>query len=159
MGGEFTREDEVKVARLLVEESANLKHLEWEPRYEEFDEVLPRHKEPPIVGGDYPLLLGGRHTRWSIHAAWRDSENDAAPAPGRALPADRGRGRRAASHRRRRLGSGVQRHRRLRGASPINPVELAGGHPHLAPAIIFGHPGQFDRDTRVEVVRIARPGS
>jgi nitrate reductase alpha subunit len=44
------------------------------PLYEELDEVLPRHKQPPAVGGDFPLVLTGGHTRWSIHAAWRDSE-------------------------------------------------------------------------------------
>ncbi|GIW40841.1 MAG: hypothetical protein KatS3mg076_1418 [Candidatus Binatia bacterium] len=30
------------------------------------------HKDPPKAGGDYPLVLTGGHTRWSIHAAWRD---------------------------------------------------------------------------------------
>jgi nitrate reductase alpha subunit len=43
------------------------------PWYEEIGEVLPLHKEPPRAGGDYPLRLTGGHTRWSIHATWRDS--------------------------------------------------------------------------------------
>jgi DMSO reductase family type II enzyme molybdopterin subunit len=43
------------------------------PWYEEIGEVLPVHKEPPKAGGDYPLRLSGGHTRWSIHATWRDS--------------------------------------------------------------------------------------
>ncbi len=30
------------------------------------------HKDSPKIGGDYPLMLVGAHTRWSIHAAWRD---------------------------------------------------------------------------------------
>jgi DMSO reductase family type II enzyme molybdopterin subunit len=40
--------------------------------YQEMGEQLPVHKDPPTAGGKYPLLLGGGHTRWSIHAAWRD---------------------------------------------------------------------------------------
>jgi DMSO reductase family type II enzyme molybdopterin subunit len=43
------------------------------PWYEEVGETLPVHKEPPKAGGDYPLRLSGGHTRWSIHATWRDS--------------------------------------------------------------------------------------
>jgi nitrate reductase alpha subunit len=39
--------------------------------------------------------------------------------------------------------------------SPINPVELAGGEGHLRPIQICMQPSQNDRDTRVEVVRIA----
>jgi anaerobic selenocysteine-containing dehydrogenase len=37
--------------------------------------------------------------------------------------------------------------------SPINPVELAGGQFHLRPMFICLHPGQSDRDTRVEVTK------
>jgi len=40
--------------------------------YHEMDETLPIHKDPPTAGGNYPLILTGGHTRWSIHAAWRD---------------------------------------------------------------------------------------
>jgi DMSO reductase family type II enzyme molybdopterin subunit len=43
------------------------------PWYEEMGETLPVHKEPPKAGGEYPLRLTGGHTRWSIHATWRDS--------------------------------------------------------------------------------------
>ena len=42
------------------------------PWFMEADEALPRHKEPPAAGGNYPLRLTGGHTRWSIHSAWRD---------------------------------------------------------------------------------------
>jgi len=42
------------------------------PWYLELDEALPLHKEPPAAGGTYPLRLNGGHTRWSIHAIWRD---------------------------------------------------------------------------------------
>jgi len=38
------------------------------------DEALPRHKASPAAGGRYPLVLSGGHTRWSIHAIWRDHE-------------------------------------------------------------------------------------
>jgi nitrate reductase alpha subunit len=41
--------------------------------YEEVGETLPVQKEPPRAGGEYPLRLTGGHTRWSIHATWRDS--------------------------------------------------------------------------------------
>jgi nitrate reductase alpha subunit len=39
------------------------------------DEHLPIHKEPPMIGGDYPMLLTGGHTRWSIHSTWRDEKH------------------------------------------------------------------------------------
>lgn len=42
------------------------------PFYLELEEQLPVHKDPPNAGGVYPLTLSGGHTRWSIHAAWRD---------------------------------------------------------------------------------------
>ena len=35
--------------------------------------------------------------------------------------------------------------------TPINPVELAGGHPHLRVGYLEGQPGGFDRDTRIEI--------
>jgi len=38
--------------------------------------------------------------------------------------------------------------------SPINPVELAGGYFHLRPYFIAFNPGQSDRGTRVDVVKI-----
>ncbi len=43
-----------------------------QPFYEELGEVLPVHKDQPAIGGDYPLYLTCGHTRWSIHASWRD---------------------------------------------------------------------------------------
>ncbi len=42
------------------------------PLYMELGEELPVHKEPPRPGGDYPLVLSSGHTRWSIHAGWRN---------------------------------------------------------------------------------------
>ena len=35
-------------------------------------EELPVHKDPLTAGGKHPLMLTGGHTRWSIHANWRD---------------------------------------------------------------------------------------
>ncbi|MCP4038957.1 MAG: molybdopterin-dependent oxidoreductase [bacterium] len=42
---------------------------EW---FLELGEELPTYKPPPTAGGDYPFTLTGGHTRWSIHAMWRD---------------------------------------------------------------------------------------
>ncbi|MBW2241893.1 MAG: molybdopterin-dependent oxidoreductase [Deltaproteobacteria bacterium] len=42
--------------------------------YLEMGEELPMHKDPPMAGGDYPLMLTGGHARWSIHASWRDDK-------------------------------------------------------------------------------------
>ncbi len=42
--------------------------------YLELGEELPVHKDNPPIGGNYPLQLTCGHTRWSIHASWRDSE-------------------------------------------------------------------------------------
>jgi DMSO reductase family type II enzyme molybdopterin subunit len=38
-------------------------------------EELPVYKEPPKSGGNYPLVVTGGHTRWSIHSSWRDSKH------------------------------------------------------------------------------------
>ncbi|MBW2712322.1 MAG: molybdopterin-dependent oxidoreductase, partial [Deltaproteobacteria bacterium] len=42
------------------------------PFYLELGEELPVHKEPPAIGGNYPLKMTGQHARWSIHSSWRD---------------------------------------------------------------------------------------
>ncbi|MFQ5514457.1 MAG: molybdopterin-dependent oxidoreductase [Myxococcota bacterium] len=42
------------------------------PWFLELGEALPTFKPPPHSGGDHPLVLTGGHTRWSIHAQWRD---------------------------------------------------------------------------------------
>ena len=44
---------------------------EW---YLEAGESLPIHKDPPHARSGLPLRLNGGHTRWSIHAIWRDHE-------------------------------------------------------------------------------------
>jgi len=38
------------------------------PWFIEADEALPRHKEDPKQGGDYPYVLTSGHNRWSIHS-------------------------------------------------------------------------------------------
>jgi anaerobic selenocysteine-containing dehydrogenase len=43
--------------------------------YFELGEELPVHKDNPPIGGDHPLQLTSGHTRWSVHAAWRDELN------------------------------------------------------------------------------------
>jgi DMSO reductase family type II enzyme molybdopterin subunit len=42
--------------------------------YLEAGEGLPVHKDPPGAHSEYPLRINGGHTRWSIHAIWRDNE-------------------------------------------------------------------------------------
>ncbi|MFI5395998.1 MAG: molybdopterin-dependent oxidoreductase [Candidatus Binatia bacterium] len=42
------------------------------PWFLECGEALPAYKDPPHAGGNYPLVLSGGHTRWSIHSQWRD---------------------------------------------------------------------------------------
>ncbi len=42
------------------------------PWFLELGEAVPTHKEPPAAGGAHPYTLTGGHTRWSIHAMWRD---------------------------------------------------------------------------------------
>ena len=39
--------------------------------FEEADEVLPCFKPVLRKGDEYPILLAGGHTRWSIHSIWR----------------------------------------------------------------------------------------
>jgi len=153
--------------------------------YRELDEALPRHKDPPTAGGDYPLTLTGGHTRWSIHSQWRDDalmlrqqrgepvmymsiEDAAQRSLGdgdlalvrndldsfriqvKPTPAVR-RGQVIIYHAwenfQFRNGKGFQNLM----PTPINPVELSGGQFHLRPMTICMQPGQFDRDTRVEV--------
>ncbi len=43
--------------------------------YMELGEELPVHKDPPPIGGDYPLILTSGHTRWSIHTSWREQKD------------------------------------------------------------------------------------
>lgn len=42
------------------------------PLFIEVGEELPVHKDPPMAGGKYPLVMTCGHTRWSVHTLWRD---------------------------------------------------------------------------------------
>ena len=42
------------------------------PWFLRLGEELPVHKDPPAMGGRHPFTLTSGHTRWSIHAVWRD---------------------------------------------------------------------------------------
>ncbi|MBI5506349.1 MAG: molybdopterin-dependent oxidoreductase [Deltaproteobacteria bacterium] len=157
--------------------------------YLELGEELPVHKDPPTAGGDYPFIMTGGHTRWSIHASWRDDalmqrlqrggpvmyiNVDDATARGIAdgdevevrndldsfrIHAKVAPGVRpgqvivyhAWENHQFRDGKGFQN----LIPSPINPVELAGGQFHLRPMSICLQPAQSDRDTRVEVTKVA----
>ncbi len=44
------------------------------PWFAEAGEDLPCHKNPPQMGGDYPLLLTSGHSRWTIHASAMGNE-------------------------------------------------------------------------------------
>jgi nitrate reductase alpha subunit len=61
-------EDKVAWPTLTGRQQFYLDH----PWYLEAGEALPVHKDPPLHRSDLPLRLNGGHTRWSIHAIWRD---------------------------------------------------------------------------------------
>ena len=247
MGGEFTENDEEKVASTLVQMSSNLKDVTWEqmknkgyarftspghsgvsignacdipaddtmspftnhvqkkepyptqtrriqfyidhPFYLELGETLPVHKDPPKSGGNYPLVLTGGHTRWSIHAAWRDDARMLRLQRGRPvmyMSVDDAGARGVQDGELVEVRNDIDRFRihvkvspSVRPGqvivyhawenyqfangkgfqnlipSPINPVELAGGEGHLRPINICLQPSQNDRDTRVDVARVA----
>lgn len=155
----------------------------------QLDEALPRYKTPPAAGGDYPLTLSGGHTRWSIHAMWRDHDlmlrlqrGQPVVLIGAVDAATRGIG----DHQRVRIYNDVQSvnaHAKVVASAPSGfvtvyhawePFQFAGHatHQDLAPAPLkvtqlaadYGHlgwryahyePGQVDRDTRVEIERLA----
>jgi len=156
--------------------------------YVEMDEQLPTHKEPPMSGGNHPLILSGGHTRWSIHSAWRDDKlmlqlQRGEPTMWMSVEDAQTRGisdgdrvkvfndlddfeilaKVAAAVR---PGEVIVYHawenyqfKNQKGfqnliASPLNPVELAGGQFHMRPMTICMQPSHTDRDTRVDVERV-----
>jgi DMSO reductase family type II enzyme molybdopterin subunit len=157
--------------------------------YLELGEELPVHKDPPKNGGDYPLIMTGGHTRWSIHGAWRDDalmlrQQRGQPAMYMSVADAGARGItdgdevevkndidsfriHAKVSPAIRPGQLIVYHawenhqfKNRRGfqnliPSPINPIELAGGQFHLRPMFLCLQPSQNDRDTRVEVARVA----
>ncbi len=154
------------------------------------DEHLPRYKEPPSMGGNYPLIMTGAHTRWSIHGVWRDSKimqrlNRGQPYMVISVEDAESRGIADGDWMRAfndvsefvvrakvapgvQPGSTVMHHAwenyqfpgkgapRSVSPSPVNPVELAGDHPHLKVGMLEGQPGMFDRDTRIEIERMTQ---
>ncbi|MBI5907919.1 MAG: molybdopterin-dependent oxidoreductase [Burkholderiales bacterium] len=155
----------------------------------EYDETLPCYKEPPKIGGDYPLMMTGGKARWSIHGTWRDSRimlrlerggpclflapkdaaarkikdgdwirawNDVGSFNVRAKLAPSLRPGQALMYQEweqhQFLGKGNMN---VVSPSPIKPVELAGGHPHLRIGLLEGQPGGFDRDTRIDVAPLS----
>jgi len=157
--------------------------------YLELGEELPAHKEPPTAGGNYPLVLTGGHTRWSIHAAWRDDAlmlRQQRGVPVMYIGAEDAKARGIEDGEEVEVRNDIdafrihakvspsvrpgeviiyhawENHQFKNGKgfqnlipSPINPVELAGGQFHLRPMFICLQPAQNDRDTRVEVVKVA----
>ncbi len=160
------------------------------PFYRELGEVLPVHKDNPPIGGDYPLKMTGGHTRWSIHASWRDNPLMLRLQRGRPVAfihprdaAERGIEDGDLVRVRNDLGSfEVEakiapsmrpgqvavyhawephqfKHRRSHQsivATPLNPIQLAGGYYHLQPLMIMGEPGMNDRGTRIELEPVKR---
>jgi len=161
------------------------------PLYAEHDELLPRYKKPPAIGGNYPLMLTGGHTRWSIHSIWRDDRlmlRLHRPEPYILLSISDAKERGIKEGDRVRIrndvgqfqvvakiapsvrpGQTIMYHAwenyQFKGGnyrqvtpSPLNPVETAGGHPHLRANALTGQCGNFDRDTRIEVELITESG-
>jgi DMSO reductase family type II enzyme molybdopterin subunit len=160
------------------------------PYYLEQEEQMPVHKDSPKAGGDYPLQLVGAHTRWSIHAAWRDNPQ-MLRLGGRGEPtiwigtAD-AEARDIRDNDRVRVYNDINeyetlakivpslrpgqvivyhawepyqfKNRKSYGTltpNPINPLSLAGGYTHLQPLPEANTPGPTDRDTRVEIEKVA----
>jgi DMSO reductase family type II enzyme molybdopterin subunit len=63
-------EDKVAWPTLTGRQQFYIDH-EW---YMEAGESLPVHKDPPYARSSFPLRINGGHTRWSIHAIWRDHD-------------------------------------------------------------------------------------
>jgi len=159
------------------------------PWFLECGEALPAHKPPPAAGGDYPLVLSGGHTRWSIHSQWRDqapmlrlqrgepvvylSDRDAAIRGIRDHDLVRVFNDLGECVLRAKIGRYVQpgqvlvyhawepfQFRGMRSdhsivPSPFKPTSLVGDYGHLRWKYAHWEPNQVDRDTRVEVEKVA----
>lgn len=55
------------------------------PWFIEADEHLPRHKEPPHMGGEWPLVLTSGHSRWTVHSINMGNRHLLGTHPGRPL--------------------------------------------------------------------------
>ena len=105
------------------------------PWFLEADEALPCHKEPPKMGGDYPLHITSGHIRRLDPRDEHDQQGAAADAPRQAVLLPQPGGRRRARSRGRRRSEGLQRlrllpgagqGRRLGAARPDHPLQRLG---------------------------------
>jgi nitrate reductase alpha subunit len=159
------------------------------PWFLELGEELPTHKEPPAAEGAHPLTLTGGHTRWSIHAMWRDQALMLRLQRGEPVvylnSADAG-ARGIADHdlvrvhndldafvARAKLSGAIRpgqahifhawepyqfrtgRSHQALAASPVKATQLVGDWGHLRWGYAHYEPNQVDRDTRVEVEKLA----
>ncbi len=162
--------------------------------YLELGEALACHKDPPRAGGDFPIVLGGTHARWSIHTSFAEDalmlalqrgepvvyvgEDDAAGrgiADGDTVEVfnDVGRfeakalltprlppGHAMITHAWTNAQFADGRHFQQVMPSPFNPIEFApvtfAEYPNLASDGWAGDVGCNDRETRVEIRRVAR---
>jgi len=158
------------------------------PLYDELDELLPRFKAPPLIGGDYPLVMTGGKTRQSIHSTWRDSPlmmrldrpepymlisvtdadkrgiseddmvrafNDVGSFQCRVKVSPSMRpGQTLMYHAWEQYQFSGKGDMNSVSPTPLNPVELSGGHPHLTAGILQGMNSVFDRDTRIDIERL-----
>jgi nitrate reductase alpha subunit len=150
---------------------------------------LPTHKDPPAAGGDHPFTMTGGHTRWSIHAVWRDHALLMRLQRGEPVvfvnKAD-ARGLGVGDHDRVRVWNDIgtfEARAKVTGAirpgqihifhawepyqfrsrdshqaliaSPLKVTQLVGDYGQLHWSMAHYEPNQVDRDTRVEVVRVA----
>jgi DMSO reductase family type II enzyme molybdopterin subunit len=162
------------------------------PWFLELEEALPTHKEPPAAGGDHPFTLTGGHTRWSIHAMWRDHDLMQRLERGEPLvylnPGDAQR-KGIEEHDWVRVGNDLgffEARAKITGAirpgqvhiyhawepyqfrngvshqeiapSPLKVTQLVGDYGQLHWGYAHYEPNQTDRDTRVDVERIAEQG-
>jgi anaerobic selenocysteine-containing dehydrogenase len=148
----------------------------------------PAFKEPPRAGGNFPLVLSGGHTRWSIHSLQRTDPIMLRLQRGEPclfMSVEDARERGLSDWDRTEVFNDVGRfvvRVKISAAirpgllmhyhgwedfqyeggagyrnvtpSPLNPLEMAGGYPYLAPQGYVRQPGMSDRDTRVEVRRL-----
>jgi nitrate reductase alpha subunit len=161
------------------------------PWFLELGEELPTHKPPPAAGGEHPFTLTGAHTRWSIHAMWRDHDLMLRLQRGEPLVLLNGEDARArgiADHdlvrvwndldavvaRAKLSGSirpgqahvfhawepyqfrGGKSHQSL-APSPLKTTQLVGNYGQLHWGYAHYEPNQVDRDTRVDVEKLAVP--
>lgn len=161
--------------------------------YLELGETFACHKEPPTAGGDYPIMLGGGHSRWSIHTLWSEDalmlqlqrgepvvivndadaaardisdgdlvevHNDVGSFELKAVVAARvPPGYAIVGHAWTNAQFRGGRHFQQVMPSPFNPIEFApatfADYPNLASDQWSGSPGMSDRDTRVDIRKLA----